>query len=321
MAEQVFILPHPAPERRPEKGSHRCPWPSASNRHMRKFVECGGRWLAHPGTTPSQGMLRVWCEYEAPTTATRMNCTEAEYPAWLHQIDLIELASIASSGRSRQYLNTDPWIWDPGFVWSVCKHFTNTGNFRADIASIEAGDIVLFGSYLKGRGKWVLDTVFVAGGPPIPRDVAHPRNLSLSSAYQQCVSEPLDVLAFPLRTVFGMAHGAEPSQALFSFVPAAPSTEEGKAFPRLDISALVGSVRLRDGRPAKYNNSQALASGTFPGGNVRLWNTLVDRTLEAGLVLGVSFDHPFMTSTRTAPREYRLAGRERVDEPQPQGIR
>lgn len=243
-------------------------------------------------------MLRAWCEYEAPTTATRMNCTEAEYPAWLHRMDLGELEAIASSGKSRQHLNTDPWIWDAGFVWSVCKHFTDAGIFRADVADIEAGDIVLFGSYLRGRDKWVLDTVLVASGPPIPRDQVAPASSSLSSAYRQCVAEPLDTLAFPLQVIFGVAHGVGPTQTLFSFVPAVPSTEEGKAFPRLDISALVRQVRLRDGRPAKSNNSQALASGTFPGGNGSLWSKLVDRTLDAGLVLGVSFEHPFNTSPR-----------------------
>ena len=292
MSDRVFLLPHSAEERRLPRGASRCPWALANEPHARKFLECEGRWLPDLSSKPSNGNLRVWCEYEAPTTVVSLAPPNREYPRWLHHIDLSALQAVVSSGKTRRHLNTDPWIWDRGFVWSVCRHFTPSKNFRADVAAIEAGDIVLFGSAF--NSKWVLDTVLVAAGPPIECRHAHEAAPALSPAYRACVSGPLDVHRLPLRIVMGAPYADKQHQA-FSFVPAVPSTVK-TSFARIDISSLVRNIRLKNGDPAKPNNGQALASGTYPGGNGPLWNDLVNATLGAGLVLGVSFEHPLKLS-------------------------
>jgi len=289
MADRVFLLPHPFGERRLPRGETQCSWPLADKRHARKFLECEGRWLPNLSNGPTSGKLRVWCEYEAPTTAMSLACPNREFPRWLHHIDLPALQTVALLGKARRHLNTDPWIWDSGFVWSVCKHFTPKKNFRADVGAIEAGDIVLFGSAFSG--KWVLDTVLVAAGAPIGCRHASEADPGLSPAYRQCVSEPLDMHRLPLRILMGTPYEVD-QRRNFSFVPAVPSAMK-TSFDRIDISSLIRNIRLKNGGTAKPNNRQALASGTYPGGNSQLWNDLVSVTFGAGLVLGVSFDHPF----------------------------
>ena len=287
MTDRVVILPHPSVERSPRDGSADCPWPTAEAEHARKFLETSGRWLTSVDGTPSRGSLKIWCEYEAPSTVASIHRETSQHPTWAHRIDVSALRTVASAGASRRHLNTDPWVRDPGFIWSVCRHFTPKKNLRAAVARLRAGDIVLFGSSREGR--WLLDTVLVAAGPPIRCKQAHAAIPSLGAAYRECVSEPLSVLRLPLAIVRGTAHGAH--HGAFSFVPSLPSAAR-ISFARIDITAIVTQIRLHGGRPASAGNARALASGTYPGGNSQIWSELAQMTLDAGLVLGVSFEHP-----------------------------
>ncbi|WP_437937585.1 hypothetical protein [Sorangium sp. So ce341] len=295
MTDRVFVLPHSAAERLPHKKSSRCDWPLAHEAHARKFIEVNGQWLSGLDSRPSRGNIRIWCEYEAPTTVTPIHPAHSEHPTFLHHIDVSALHAVASARMSRRHLNTDPWIWDDGFVWSVCKHFTPKRNFRADVANLKSGDVVLFGSSI--NGNWVLDTVFVAASQPIPYKYPHIANPALSPAYRECVSEPLSIHRLPLRIALGAPYRA--GQRLFSFAPGIPSTQ-GMSFPRVDISNIIRKIRLNNGQLAKPSNRQALASGTYPGGNGRLWHELANMTFDAGLVLGFSFEHPYEARNPTS---------------------
>lgn len=307
MTDRVFILPHSAAERSPQGGSVECSWPTAEAEHARKFLETRGTWLARVDGTASCGELKIWCEYEAPTAAAAIHQETSQHPAWVHRIDLSALRTIASAGASRRHLNTDPWVWDSGFIWSVCRHFTSTKKLRPAVARLGAGDIVLFGSSRGGR--WLLDTVLVAAEPPIRCKQAHVAIPSLGAAYRECVSEPLGVLRLPLAIVRGVPHGA--GAGPFSFVPALPSGAR-KSFARIDITSIVEQVQLHGGRLASAGNARALASGTYPGGNRQIWSELAQRTIDAGLVLAVSFEHPHddARATTSSSASSRARGRD-----------
>lgn len=311
MSGRVLFVPHPVDERLPNNSGRHCDWPGATEAHARKFLESRGSWLTALNGGEQRGQLRVWCEYEAPTIATRIPLMSPEHPAWLHEIDAPALHAISSARMASRHLNTDPWIWDTGFVWSVCKHFTS-GKLRADVASIAAGDIVLFGSSRGGR--WMLDTVLVAAGPPIPYRPGVSRSPTLSLAYRDCVSEPLSGCS--LRIVLGAHHAG--NEDPFSFAPAIPAAT-GASFARIDISSVVRRILLKNRQPAKPSNGRAFAAGVYPGGNLRLWRDLVSMTLRAGQVLGISFDHPYKGATQATVHMTSLhgdgcaVGRERVD--------
>src|SRR5437867_57816 len=134
MGSKVVLLPHPGGERLPPRGTLRVEWPSGGG-HARKFVRARGDWAISTGASGS-GWLEFWTEYEGPTVCELLP-SHVVTPRAVHSID---------SKPGRASLNTDPWVFHPGFVWSVCRHSALT-------AEIQNGDLVLFGSAL--GGNWV----------------------------------------------------------------------------------------------------------------------------------------------------------------------
>src|SRR5262245_35036427 len=111
MGHKVILLPHPGSERSPDNNSNRVPWPPAYAPHKRKFLRARGEWVLSTGET-GESWLEFWGEYEGPTLCDRLSLPRG-LPRGVHSIDPIPEAPTR---------NTDPWVFHPGFVWSLCRH-------------------------------------------------------------------------------------------------------------------------------------------------------------------------------------------------------
>jgi len=265
---RVILLPHPGGERGPAGQSRHVPWPKDGTPHRRKFMRVTGSFVE--GTRSETDTLYGWMEYEAPTIAiARHDSRYLGFPRYTQQMD-------ARVERGWGKLNTDPWIFLPGFVWTVCRHNSLNGRLPTP------GDIVLFGSSM--RGRWLLDTVFVVGGPclhpPCPDD----------DAFNRLVAEPLKEAR--LRPFFGKPYASRDEP--FSFVPA--SRKGPFARPRIDD--LLPGLSRDCGLSPSPNNSQALTWTTPRNDPNRFWRDLMAVVEDHGLVLGLGMVAPAHVGTR-----------------------
>ena len=262
----VVLLPHPKGERRPSAQGPLCDWPAPSQRHARKFLRVDGTWW-DPQGGEGRDWLELWTEYEAPTLTEPLS-PRSRYPSFVHNI-------VSRVGPPS--LNTDPWIFRPGFVWTICRHN------RAD--KVRAGDIVLFGSSVDG--DWVVDTVFV-----VDKRLNRISEGRLGEIYETCVLatlEPADLRPF-LGRPFSSA--TDP----FSFVPCKMARESHAPFPRLSATRLLKSLRkLSDDRMPSKKNAQALVVCKANNGLAIFWRDLIDEVRNQGLICGTSFSHPGLT--------------------------
>jgi hypothetical protein len=294
----IILVPHPGAEAEPTretKGSGPVPW-NTTKSHRRKFLECGGEYLRLPDGPAESGTLRFWCEYEPPTVATRLS-GGTNPPTWVNTIEqwppLAEEGATPRCGEAGSRQNTDPWIWSPGFVWTICRHH-HRGRLSPMVRELAAPDLVLFGSVSKGR--WLLDTVLVVGDevrapqtPPAIR-AAH-RDATYAAAVLDCLDDAFD----EWRPIPGRAY--ELGAPAFSFVPALVSSAGPSQFERPDVAQLLGTLRKGDGRPPAVNSAQAATRCTFEGGASAFWTQVADHVRSRGLVLGVSFEFPVMPTT------------------------
>lgn len=255
---RVILLPHPGKERFPDKEGF-CAWPYGS--HRRKFLRLKGQWTnlrGHQGKEP----LEMWTEYEAPTQANPLNGRQSGKPKYVHEIRWKVGAPI---------LNTDPWIFYPGFVWTTCRH-----NRACDL---HAGDIVLFGSSIKGN--WVLDTVFVIDERlPIAKG-------KFGDTYNALVRSLVPKKACPfIGKTFRNIH------IPFSFVPCARANDRHAPFARPCINGLLRDLRKSDGSEPSAANSGSLTVTSFRGMRIaEFWMKLLHLIANQGLVMGTRFEH------------------------------
>lgn len=244
------------------------PWPPPNAPHRRKFLQVLGRRCSQDGKAGPLESLNVWCEYEGPTVALRLAHAAPGSPLHLHQIHVPPGAP---------QLNTDPWIFYPGFVWTICRH-------GALVAPVRPGTVVLFGS--SSAEGWFLDTVFV-----ILRRVQQGAP-ELGGAYSALV-EPTVSNTEPFL-------GATPWASPFSFVPAAPASHHHSQFSRPDVSSLFRQLRrVSNGQAPSPRNAQALVRCTGPSS---FWQDIASMVCSRGLVLGCDFAHPFAAQTGTLDR-------------------
>lgn len=180
-------------------------------------------------------------------------------------------------------LNTDPWVFWPGFIWTICRRKMDDSIDLLENESGKLPKIVLFGSVV--AGNWVLDTVLAVKGE------LSSKTLSSNRAFRSMVMNPLSSQNITLRPIVG--HTFEAREYPFSFVPAMPVRDgEIVAFARPNISRLVEKlIKQNDCNPASSKNSQCLtkcwAGQTF-------WEDLL-ATVEKSkpsLVLATSISFP-----------------------------
>lgn len=263
----VILVPHPGAERIPRSGRTDVPWPPEGATHQRKYLRATGRVFDAHGLSKQPEALEFWGEYEGPTEATALAKRERGCPTCVHDI-------VLPPGEA--LLNTDPWVFHPGFVWSICRH-----NSIRD--PVDRGTVVLFGSSV-GR-RWLLDTFIV---------VSHRlsgRKSSLGSAYDELVAPTIEA-SDPF--VGTLPSGDCP----FSFVPASRLRRDA-GFARPDISKLLTLLRLTStGASPSPANSQALVHCTGPDS---FWDKVVSAVFTNGLLLGVEFLHPLDLHRRKNP--------------------
>lgn len=266
MDSRVILLPHPGGERLPKPGSVRVKWPS-NNKHARKFLRAKGKWSLSTGTSGSS-WLEFWGEYEGPTACDWLPSRDTRgAPRVVHSID---------PRPGPPTLNTDPWVFHPGFVWSICLH----KQLKTYKAEVRTGDIVLFGSVV--RSEWVLDTVLVVD--------------SRTEGVRGKIDDTYDQLVLPtIRRRFRPFVGRpyEDSGGPFSFAPAVRADDAHRPFQRPAIGHLFSSLRkIRNNQPPSPRNAQALVFCKRDGGAESFWKELVREIEKRGLVLGTTFHHP-----------------------------
>lgn len=292
---RVWLAPHEGVERVPVQGDSVCPWPEP-RQHARKFLQVHGCAIQKSGQT-LHGEVCVWAEYEAPTHARPVH-SEGQGPRYV-QTPLITV--------SEPQAETDPWIFQPGFVWSTWGQ-ENAGHsaLQADDPSQpQPGDMVLFGSPMPGRrGKvdWVLDTVVV-----LRRRLPGPTAGQLKNPYGKLVEPALRGQSTSLLPFVGQPHERA---AHFSFAPCKLTTSrDDGCFQRPNISELFDELRLENGgeRPSA---AVALAACRPDAGLDRFWQQLTGLVWSHGLALGADFDLPAIR-VLNANRESKSAARKR----------
>ena len=275
---QVILIPHPGPERLPIRGSLNVSWPGANMPHKRKFMRAQGTWMNHGQNQSGKGDLDFWCEYEPPTSCVPLRVSAPNLPKYLH-------TPLPTVGGPT--LNTDPWVFAPGFVWSTCRHLS----LCKKKIQLATGDIVLFGSSF-GSGSsaiWVLDTVLVI----------HNRVLinspTLGSSYARLVRPTLPSTASPFVGV-----PATSNNKPFSFVPATLAKIAPTPFARPQIEGLFSQLtKVNGGGHPSPENRQALVHCKATKGATNFWNNLVNHIEKnCGFVLATELTLP---SVKVAP--------------------
>lgn len=282
---KVWLLPHPGAERLPKGPSGELGWPAGDAAHGRKFMRVKGGGVTKAGELKS-GEVGVWAEYEAPTHAERIEalgrepravhtpCTSVEYP--------------------KDRLNTDPWIFQQGFVWSCCRHKPawQCGTRPAPCCGAEPvsrcpqpGDIVLFGSRatIRGVNHWVLDTVVV-----IERRLDAVRDEALEGPFQSLVAPTLSWGG--VKPYVGRPRD---SRRPFSFAPCKlGGRTRDLCFERPAITTLLQELRLVQNDEEPEVQAQALARCYATDGVAAFWHSLTNLIWSEGLLLGVRFQLP-----------------------------
>lgn len=260
---RVFILPHPGKERVPSDGTNRVGW--GSDPHKRKFLQATGEWRTIDGNSGA-GTLQFWGEYEAPSFVRPVTRAGAGLPRFVQTVD----PHVYDGGVP---LNSDPWVFGPSFVWTICRY----GPVRDTVV---AGDIVLFGSLVESA--WVLDTVLVADAPPAP---AQPGAFGVE--YDLLVRPTVEgATPIPGRTFRAIDRP-------FSFAPALPVDGRERPFPRPRVDALFSMLRKCNGgaRPSA-KNAYALTPCVSSVPLAKFWTALLEFVSDTGCVLGTHFIHP-----------------------------
>jgi hypothetical protein len=267
-AGRVWLLPHPGGERRPKRGQILCHWPEG-NTHARKFLQVDGVALSSEGKSV-RGKMVVWTEYEAPTYAQRL-ARGGGGPEFVHT---------PSSPVLHPEMKTDPWIFQPGFVWSICRQ---PNPWRSPA---RPGDLVLFGSSVAsshGAKNWVLDTVMV-----VKERLSGSRCPGLKESFQELVEPTLNGL--DVKPFLGRQYRPD---IAFSFAPCLPVSGKVTSFERPSINALLGELTLiNSGKPPSPGHATTLAACRAEGGAEAFWKRLAGFVHERGLLLGLRFDLP-----------------------------
>jgi len=272
----IYLVPHPGSERR-LAGSGFVDWPQAVGcgglSHARKFISVSGQWLSTQGL--SKGCTYAWAEYEPPTHYTLL---PGGRPGWSHGVHTIVHPVQAPKWPT---LDTDPWIFWPGFVWACCRRQRIPGG---PLVHPRQGDIVLFGSSF-GRAKpsWVLDTVMVvqnvkpighvAGGSVAYANLVHPAHTNVTDYVE------------------GTSYNSA-TKAPHSFVPTCAAGRFAR--PRID-NTFFSRLTTSGGNVPSAGNRQGIAkcslanAGDSPSA---FWQDLVRYVQSCGLEIGIKFRHP-----------------------------
>ena len=266
MSVSIVQFLHPGAEH-----SHRGPLvPWNSGDHVRKFVRSEAT-LFHPDGETSQEDAVFWCQWEPPSEVIHSyERPVPDGPRRLHR-PLLEPHPGGVQGN-------DPLVFGQSFVYSNCQQIK-----RPDLASLQPGSVVLFGSY-RG-GQFLLDTCLVVAeryvySPGLDHSELPPNQLFRDTTLSTLQDNP-HARGEYLRYYRGRT--PQEDRQFFSFVPALPASRaEGFARPTVEHPVYI-TPNLQRG--AKHGR-------TSPSDAARVWQSVRDQVFAAGLCLAANIAEP-----------------------------
>lgn len=250
--------------------------------HRRKFMITSGS-AVHPDSQMKNSGLSFWGEWEGPsrnvyTWADRTdelpaNLVVPVFPGKPHPISGLQ--------------NTDPYIFGRTFSYTLCKQVKRSGQATL-LTRLLPGSLILFGSRVASR--FVLDTVFVVSEHIVHHSSADwgTKLSSTSDAYKAMTLHPMywdeNTSKDAVYTHYEGATFQNPSNQMFSFVPAIVETAEPRRFAR--------PVFENDSVISQDLNMNYRFTEMVPGQIFQIWQSVRQQVLDQGLVLGVQFAEP-----------------------------
>ncbi len=266
---KIIQLYHPGPEPRVSKGSDCCDW-NVRETHCRKFMCTTGDCIGSDGAHEDNVKLEFWGEWEAPSKCSRVNniSRKGNWPKHVHE-------PFVCKPRPKGALNTDPFVFIEGFVYSCCmiKGYPS-------LQELQRGDLLLFGSSV-GR-KFVLDTVFVIERRQSQADFLNEVEQDHPYAKEIILQGKIQ----PDGYVYRGATFDKPVDGMYSFVPCRKSTSENKGFERPTLegaSQIVKYVLSKEGKTQGIKCSYAKTD--------EVWRDLCDYLRGEGFLEGLVFNY------------------------------
>lgn len=243
-------------------------------------IESGSR--RDRGRSERQALFRDSSSIRAASTVGTRTAIQAPVPfgpRYVH--DPFFPATVRQGWRQ----NTDPFVFGERFYYTLCMQHTKLG--PTQLRNLARGSVILFGSRV-GGGSFGLDTVLV-----VDEHLDHSGCASaevrthVSAVYASVTLDPAYAGEPPDR-VFRLDSGAteaQPTEGMFSFVPAAAARDRPNGFarPTLDLPEAITSTSPRGYRL----NPQPSLEATR-----RLWERVVEQVRDQGLELATQIEVP-----------------------------
>ena len=284
--QKIVQFTHPGSEHTHDKNNstHKS-WNTTA--HKRKFMQCHGSYVINNKLT--HGKLMFWGEWEPPSRVEKLKEQPGHlFPKWLHR-PYLPLNLPNSDGYQKSYQNTDPFVFGDSFKYFICKQFKPKNKKTTQLALLEKGSIILFGSThgkTKANSFFQSDTVFVVGDY-IEYDISDPNTLDIEGirdfrniAFKMAFPKPSDY-SLKLRLYFGATY-ENPFEGMYSFIPSKVWEENNKGFPRIElknINYLTNNL-----------NSAPKITKLLPNDVKAFWQLIRNISREQGYVEGVRFE-------------------------------
>ena len=252
------------------------PWGPANRPHLRAFMRTTGTWVSEPGATHTAGQIKFWGEWEGASRITALEPNRQHEPRYLH--DPLRSSPPPAVGDIPPQ-NTDPFVFGDRFLYTYCRQDRNRG-----LRQLAPGSVVVFGSKL-GNG-FALDTVFVVESSIDHLADTNRRKVrkATSPLFEEMTMRPMygwGEAPYPRRLYLGATHD-QPVNGRFSFVPCSAGDGEPFARPQIEL-------------PSWMNPNLAMGARVRPADERQLqkiWDAVVSRVVEDGLMLGVQVNQP-----------------------------
>lgn len=257
-------------------------------KHKRKFLKANGKYISNDEEL--NGELAFWGEWEPPSKVSRLNSKPPKfYPKWLHE-PLLPTSSLQSEGLKKGYQNTDPCVFGKEFKYFLCKQPKFKNKTLTQLAELEAGSVILFGSSASPRTAeafFQLDTVFVVRDyieyDTASSDLLTNNNLGNYNEYVLKTVLPMPKQkSLKLRLYFGATY-QNSQNGMYSYSPSQLYNKQDKGFPRVKLKDLPFITNNLNAAP-KITNTSLDEVKDF-------WEKIREISREEGCVEGVKFSY------------------------------
>ena len=296
----IIQFPHPGSEHNNKTGTK---W--NTGKHKRKFLKENGYYLTALSTKPIKGIVYFWGEWEAPSIVTTIPGNKSPLPKNIFK-------PYYTLPVQKNAANTDPFVFGYQFHYCICKQ----GHYPS-LRDLEKGDMILFGSNLKGC--FVLDTVLVIKDwyeyeindlptikkqysdtfyytslePILNGNQVDAKVISIDDKNGYCLpcngddktdNNPVENIK-KYRIYNALMFEDKEDKGIFSYVPCLPNPPGKKGFERPSISF----------NPISQNLNQGIK--IIKGENInKAWHEITAEILNKGLSLMIKTDLPQLTT-------------------------